>query len=108
MYVVGHRGAAGVQAENRVAGFQYALNLGCEYVETDVHLSKDGHLVIIHDDTVERTPTAAGVAEMTLAFAGLDGRAGRFRFCRKCWIRRRSCSANSRTVTPDPWCAWCW
>ena len=79
MYVVGHRGAAGVQPENTLAGFQYALNLGCEYVETDVHLSKDGHLVIIHDDTVERTTNGSGrVAEMTLAeLRALDAGHGR-------------------------------
>lgn len=79
MYVVGHRGAAGVQPENTLAGFQYALNLGCEYVETDVHLSKDGHLVIIHDDTVDRTTNGSGrVAEMTLAeLRALDAGQGR-------------------------------
>ena len=79
MYVVGHRGAAGVQPENTLAGFQYALNLGCEYVETDVHLSKDGHLVIIHDDTVDRTTNGSGrVAEMTLAeLRALDAGHGR-------------------------------
>lgn len=79
MYVVGHRGAAGVQPENTIPGFEYAIELGCEYVETDVHLSRDGHLVIIHDDTVDRTTNGRGrVAEMTLAeLRALDAGEGR-------------------------------
>ena len=79
MYVVGHRGAAAVQPENTLAGFEYAIELGCEYVETDVQLSRDGHLVIVHDDTVDRTTNGSGrVAEMTLAeLRTLDAGAGR-------------------------------
>ena len=46
-YVVGHRGAAGLLPENTVAGFQYAIDLGCDYLECDVHLSRDQHLVVI-------------------------------------------------------------
>lgn len=79
MYVIGHRGAAGVQPENTLGGFEYALSLGCEYVETDVHLSKDGHLVLIHDDTVNRTTNGQGrVADLTLAeLRALDAGQGR-------------------------------
>jgi glycerophosphoryl diester phosphodiesterase len=79
MYVVGHRGAAAIQPENTVAGFEYAIQLGCDYVETDVHLSRDGHLVIIHDDTVDRTTNGTGwVGEMTLAeLRSLDAGEGR-------------------------------
>lgn len=67
-YVVGHRGAAALLAENTIASFQYAIHLGCEYVECDVQLSHDGHLVVIHDDTVDRTTNGSGrVADLTLA-----------------------------------------
>jgi len=78
-YVVGHRGAAGLQPENTIEGFEYALSLGCEYVETDVQLSADGHLVIIHDDAVDRTTNGVGrVGEMTLArLRDLDAGQGR-------------------------------
>lgn len=78
-YVVGHRGAAGVQPENTIEGFEYAIGLGCEYVETDVHLTLDGHLVIIHDDTVDRTTNGSGrVGAMTLAqLRALDAGQGR-------------------------------
>jgi glycerophosphoryl diester phosphodiesterase len=67
-YVVGHRGAAALLPENTIAGFQHAIQLGCDYVECDVHLSRDNHLVVIHDETVDRTTNGSGrVADMTLA-----------------------------------------
>lgn len=66
-YVVGHRGAAALLPENTIAGFQHAIQLGCDYVECDVHLSRDNHLVVIHDETVDRTTNGSGrVADLTL------------------------------------------
>lgn len=67
-YVVGHRGAAALLPENTIAGFQHAIQLGCDYVECDVHLSRDNLLVVIHDETVDRTTNGSGrVADLTLA-----------------------------------------
>lgn len=66
VYVVGHRGAAGVQPENTLKGFRYALELGVDYVECDVHLTRDGHLVVMHDSTVNRTTNGWGaIRELT-------------------------------------------
>lgn len=70
VYVVGHRGAAGVLPENTLKGFRYAIALGVDYVECDVHLSRDRQLVVIHDATVERTTNGHG-AVRDLAFARL-------------------------------------
>ncbi|GIX06460.1 MAG: glycerophosphoryl diester phosphodiesterase [Candidatus Poribacteria bacterium] len=68
VYVVGHRGAAGVLPENTLLGFRYAIELGCDYVECDVHRTRDGHLVVIHDPTVDRTTNGTGaVAELDFA-----------------------------------------
>jgi len=68
MKVVGHRGSAGVLPENTLAGFRYAIELGVDAVECDVHLTRDGHLVVIHDATADRTTDGAGrIAEMNLA-----------------------------------------
>lgn len=68
IFSLGHRGAAGVQPENTLKGFRYALNLGIDAVECDVHLTRDDHLVVIHDDTVDRTTNGSGaVRNMTLA-----------------------------------------
>ncbi|MGE5200763.1 MAG: glycerophosphodiester phosphodiesterase [Acidobacteriota bacterium] len=66
--VIGHRGAAGLAAENTPAAFRKAAAIGVRWVEFDVHLSADGVPVIIHDDTVERTTDGKGkVAALSLA-----------------------------------------
>src|SRR5262249_57324330 len=66
MIVVGHRGCALLEPENTLRGFRRALDLGCDYVETDVRLTRDGHLVLMHDETVDRTTNGSGsVAELT-------------------------------------------
>ncbi|MCK6528125.1 glycerophosphodiester phosphodiesterase [Myxococcota bacterium] len=65
--VVGHRGAMGYRPENTMASFRHAVELGADLVELDVHLSRDGVLVAIHDETLERTTDGAGlVGERTL------------------------------------------
>ena len=63
-----HRGASGEAPENTLAAFHRAIALGIEYIELDVHLSRDGHVVVIHDATLERTTNGSGkVQEQTLA-----------------------------------------
>jgi len=65
--VVGHRGAAGHAPENTMVAFERGLALGADVVECDVHLTSDGHLVVIHDDTVDRTTNGTGpVRALTL------------------------------------------
>jgi len=56
--IVGHRGAAGCEAENTLSSFQKAIDLGCDRTELDVHLSKDNELIVIHDATLSRTTTS--------------------------------------------------
>jgi glycerophosphoryl diester phosphodiesterase len=64
---VGHRGAKGHAPENTFASFNLAVDLGVNAVETDVHLSKDGEVVLIHDHAVDRTTDGKGfVKDMTL------------------------------------------
>ncbi len=66
--IVGHRGAAGYEPENTLLSFQKAIEIGVDWIELDVHRSSDGHLMVIHDDTVDRTTRGHGkVSEMTLA-----------------------------------------
>jgi glycerophosphoryl diester phosphodiesterase len=65
--VYAHRGASAEFPENTLAAFRRALELGADGIELDVHLSKDGYPVVIHDETVDRTTNGTGaVAEMTL------------------------------------------
>src|SRR5688572_14064462 len=66
--VVGHRGAMGYCPENTMASFQRALELGADWIEFDVHLTRDGGIAVIHDETVDRTTSGRGlVKEHTLA-----------------------------------------
>jgi glycerophosphoryl diester phosphodiesterase len=66
--VVGHRGCALLEPENTLRGFRRALELGCEFVETDVRLTRDGQLVLMHDEAVDRTTNGQGrVADLTFA-----------------------------------------
>jgi glycerophosphoryl diester phosphodiesterase len=68
MISVAHRGASGFAPENTRSAFQKALYLGADFLECDVHLSKDGKLIIMHDDTVDRTTNGAGyVKDFTLS-----------------------------------------
>jgi len=68
VYVVGHRGAAGVEPENTIRGFRYALELGVDYTECDVRLTKDNQLIVMHDETVGRTTNGTGaIRDLTFA-----------------------------------------
>jgi glycerophosphoryl diester phosphodiesterase len=68
VWVVGHRGAMGYCPENTLVSFERGLQLGADWIELDVHLSADGQLIVIHDETLERTTNGHGlVREHTLA-----------------------------------------
>lgn len=60
MFLIGHRGAREEAPENTLYGFQYLRNLGINNVEFDLRLSSDRELIIIHDDTLERTTNGVG------------------------------------------------
>jgi glycerophosphoryl diester phosphodiesterase len=65
---IAHRGASGSFPENTLAAFRAAIEAGAEMCELDVQLTRDGAVVVIHDDTVDRTTDGTGaVAAMTLA-----------------------------------------
>ena len=65
---IGHRGAAGYEPENTLRSFEKAIALGVDMIELDIHRTKDGRLVVIHDETVDRTTSGTGkVSDMTLA-----------------------------------------
>ena len=55
-----HRGASGEAPENTLVAFQRAVTLGMTYAELDVHVSRDGHVVVSHDATLERTTNGHG------------------------------------------------
>jgi glycerophosphoryl diester phosphodiesterase len=66
--VIGHRGAMGYAPENTLPSFELGLRQGAQILELDVHLSRDGAVVVIHDVTLERTTDGAGyIGDHTLA-----------------------------------------
>ena len=68
MLVYGHRGVGETQLENTMTGFQMAVDAGVDGVETDIQMTKDGHLILIHDNRVDRTTNGTGlVVDKTLA-----------------------------------------
>ena len=68
MLVAGHRGACDRMPENTMTAFRYAMEIGCDMIETDIHQTKDHQLVLIHDDDVKRTTDGCGrVRSFTLA-----------------------------------------
>ena len=57
---VAHRGASALAPENTITAFDRAVELGADAIEFDIHLSRDGELVVIHDDTLDRTTSGTG------------------------------------------------
>ncbi|WP_419211334.1 glycerophosphodiester phosphodiesterase family protein [Maribacter sp. X9] len=66
--VAAHRGAHMDNFENSIASSLKAIELGVDIIEADVKTTKDGHLILMHDSSIDRTTTGTGkVEEMTLA-----------------------------------------
>jgi glycerophosphoryl diester phosphodiesterase len=67
-YVIGHRGSSAGAPENTLSAFELTAFQGAPAIELDAKLTADGHVVVIHDQTVDRTTNGRGrVTEMTLA-----------------------------------------
>ena len=63
MKKIGHRGAAGYSPENTLISFQKAIDLKVDGIELDVHLSLDGAIMVIHDETLDRTTNGKGLVK---------------------------------------------
>lgn len=65
--VSGHRGDRIHGLENTMTAFRMAVEAGVDMIETDVRMTRDGHLVLMHDESVDRTTDGSGrVCELTL------------------------------------------
>jgi glycerophosphoryl diester phosphodiesterase len=69
---IGHRGVKGYEPENTLISFQKAIDLGADGIELDVHLSHDGAIMVIHDDTIDRTTNGKGFVN-TMSLPELKG-----------------------------------
>ncbi|MBQ8973838.1 MAG: glycerophosphodiester phosphodiesterase [Clostridia bacterium] len=66
--IYGHRGASGYAPENTLEAFELAAKMGVAGVELDVHIAKDGELVVAHDERIDRVANGTGlICEMTTA-----------------------------------------
>ena len=70
--VIAHRGASGYLPEHTLAGYEFAVKTGADYIEPDLQLTLNGVLVAIHDDSLPRTTDVADL----FAPRGLDGQGG--------------------------------
>jgi len=72
--VIAHRGASGTAPENTLAAFRRAVEIGADMIELDVQLTRDGAVVVLHDDTLERTTDGTGplAAQDAAALERLD------------------------------------
>lgn len=68
VWVVAHQGGEGIWPSNTMYAFERAVKLGVDMLDLDIHQSQDGHLVVIHDDSVDRTTNGKGkIRDLTLA-----------------------------------------
>lgn len=66
--IYAHRGASGYAPENTLEAFRLAMDMGADGFELDVHLSRDGELIVMHDETVDRTTNGTGrIMDMTVS-----------------------------------------
>ena len=65
---IGHRGAKGYEPENTLIAFQKAIDFKVDGIELDVHLSSDGEIIVIHDETIDRTSDGKGFVNQFTAF----------------------------------------
>jgi glycerophosphoryl diester phosphodiesterase len=64
---IGHRGAAGHEPENTLRSIDRAIEVGADLAEVDIQITRDGHLVLLHDKRVDRTTNGSGyLCEMSL------------------------------------------
>ncbi len=105
---IAHRGASSYAPENTFAAYDKALAMGVDHVELDVHYTSDGHIVVIHDDQVDRTTNGSGpVSDHTLAqlraldagsWFALQYAGERIRSLGRCWsTTRAACTSTSRS-----------
>ena len=67
VWVIAHQGGEGLWPSNTVYAFERAVKMGADMLDMDVSMTKDGALVVIHDDSVDRTTNGQGkVGDLTL------------------------------------------
>jgi len=98
--VVAHRGDSAHFPENTLPAFESACRMGVDVIETDVHLSRDGHLVIWHDPTLERNTNGSGRVEVAYT-TGAEGPRCRLHLHLRWWKKRFRSGARACSYVPS-------
>lgn len=77
--VFAHQGGEGIRPSNTLLAFDHAVQLGADVLDADMHITKDGVLVLMHDETVDRTTDGAG-AIRNMTFAEIEKLDAGYRF----------------------------
>jgi len=97
-FLVAHRGASGYAPEHTIAAYTLAMEQGADYVEQDLTLTRDGVLVCLHDDTLERTTDVeTRFPDRAVAETGADGQP------RKRWYANDFTLAELKTLDAGSW-----
>jgi glycerophosphoryl diester phosphodiesterase len=72
LLIIGHRGAAGHAPEHTFASWDLALEMGVDYIEQDLQMTADGQLVVLHDETLDRTARGQNCTGPVIAHALTD------------------------------------
>ena len=68
IHIIAHRGASALEPENTLSAFERAIGMGATMLDVDVHLSRDGRLVVVHDADLSRATDGQGqISDLTLA-----------------------------------------
>ena len=95
--LVAHRGASAYAPENTLAAYRLAVEMGADFVEQDLHVTRDGVLICLHDGSLERTTNVAAVFPNRSTEVVVDGKV------RKTWIANDFTLAEIKRLDAGSW-----
>ena len=95
--LVAHRGASAYAPENTLAAYRLAIEMGANFVEQDLHVTRDGILICLHDGSLERTTNVATVFPTRFSEVVVDGKV------RKTWIANDFTLAEIKRLDAGSW-----
>jgi glycerophosphoryl diester phosphodiesterase len=94
---VAHRGASGYAPEHTLAAYQLAIEMGADYVEQDLAVTKDGILICLHDGSLERTTNVEQLFPGRVSTQTIEGKT------RKAWLANDFTLAEIKTLDAGSW-----
>src|SRR5687768_9332493 len=94
---VAHRGASGYAPEHTLAAYQLAIEMGADYVEQDLAVTKDGVLICLHDGSLERTTNVEALFPTRVSTQTIEGKT------RQAWLANDFTLAEIKTLDAGSW-----